>query len=59
MAQKTFTAAMREFFGDRPGASGAGAFLAEMKALSYEDKCYFHAEMLKIGMDVSAPQKTA
>lgn len=42
-----FTKAMKDFFGYQAG-KGASGFVAELKALSYEEKLKF-AEMLREG----------
>jgi hypothetical protein len=51
MEQKTFTKAVVDYFGKKPGQS-AGEFLQEIKALTAEDREYFRREFLKVGVEV-------
>lgn len=51
MAQKSLLAAMREYFGFRPG-QGLGDFSNEIKALTPDDRAYFEAEFKKAGYDI-------
>jgi hypothetical protein len=54
MAQKTFIAACREFFGFKPEQT-LNEFSAEIKQLSYHDKMELATEMRKVGIDVADP----
>jgi hypothetical protein len=47
---KGFMITMREVF-SRPGA-GMKDFMEEMKALTPEDKAWYHAELVKAGYDL-------
>jgi hypothetical protein len=49
--QVTFTKAIVEFFGKKPGQS-TGDFMAEIKALDDKDRAYFKAEFAKIGYEI-------
>jgi hypothetical protein len=51
MAQKSLLAALREYFGFRPG-EGLGDFSKEIKALAPADKAYFEVELGKVGYDI-------
>lgn len=42
MKQMTLTAALKDYFGYKPGQS-LGEFMIEIKALTDEDKAYFKA----------------
>jgi hypothetical protein len=53
MQQKTFTKAINEFFGKKPGQT-LMELQAEIKALTIEDREYFKREFLKIGIEVVA-----
>lgn len=52
--RKKFIAAMREFFGFRPG-TGLAEFSAEIKALSADDKLYFANSLRAVGIDCEDP----
>lgn len=52
--EKSFTIAMKEFFGYRPG-EGLAQFQAELKALTPEDKTYFYEGLKKAGVDCLPP----
>jgi hypothetical protein len=52
MIQMTFTKAIIEHFPKRPGQTG-GDYLAEIKALTPQDREYFKAEFAKIGIEVT------
>jgi hypothetical protein len=51
--QMTFVAAMRDYFGLKPGQAPA-SFLQEMKALTDNDKAWFRAELPKVGYEIVA-----
>jgi hypothetical protein len=51
MRTMTFTAAMNETFGRKPGQT-LGEFQQELKALGPEDREYFKREFLKVGIQV-------
>lgn len=51
MIQKSFTAAMLDYFGKKPGQSNT-EFLHEMKKLSDADKAYFAALLKGAGYDI-------
>jgi len=51
-----WTAAMKEFFGFRPG-KGATDFATEIKALTYEDKLEFFVMLKDSGVDCEPPTK--
>lgn len=51
MQQMTFTKAIVEFFGKKPGQSTTD-FMAEIKALTEADRAYFKAEFAKIGVEI-------
>lgn len=54
--QMSFAAAMKDYFGYRPMADGqtgnAASFMAELRALSDDDKAWFRAELPKVGYEV-------
>lgn len=52
--QKSFVISMLEFFGTLPGQTKT-QFASELKALSPEDKAYFHAGLAACGIDCAAP----
>lgn len=52
MTQKTFVTALKDFFGYKPGQT-AMEFVAEVKALSPDDRAYFKAEFAKIGIEIT------
>lgn len=59
MAQKSFIAACREYFGFKPGQS-LTEFGAEIKELSYEDKLELAEGMRKHGgIDVADPTQAS
>lgn len=51
MQQMTFTKAINEFFGKKPGQS-ISEFMLEIKALTPEDRDYFKREFAKIGYEI-------
>ena len=51
MAQMTFTKAINEFFGKKPGQT-LMELQAEIKALTPEDREYFKREFAKVGIEV-------
>ena len=53
MQQMTFTKALVEFFGKKPGQT-PGEFMLEIKALTPDDRAYFKREFLKVGIEVAA-----
>jgi hypothetical protein len=53
MKQMTFTAALVEFFGKKPGQT-PGEFLQEVKALTPTDRDYFKREFLKVGIEIAS-----
>lgn len=57
---KSFTAAMKEFFGSKPGSTSILDFAAELKALSHEEKVEFHKMLVEAGFNCDPPvQKTS
>lgn len=52
MIEQTFATAMRKFFGSLPGQS-LQDFMAELKKLDDNDRNYFRAEFLKIGIKIT------
>lgn len=52
MTKKTFVTAMKDHFGFKPGQT-LSQFSAEIKELSDEDRAYFKAEFLKIGVEIT------
>ena len=52
MEKQTFATAMRKFFGALPGES-LQDFMAELKKLDEDDRAYFRAEFLKIGIEIT------
>lgn len=53
-ASWSFTGAMLDFFGKKPGDTAMG-FQAELKALDPTDRAYFRAELTKVGYEVTPP----
>jgi hypothetical protein len=51
--QMTFAAAMKDYFGYHPG-TGAPQFMAELKALSPEDKLWFRENLPTVGYAITA-----
>lgn len=51
MIQSTFTKAILEFFGKKPGQT-LQDFQVELKALTSEDREYFKREFEKIGIQI-------
>lgn len=51
MKQMSLTAALKDYFGYKPGQS-LGDFMAEVKALTVEDKAYFIREFAKVGYQI-------
>lgn len=51
---KSFMGEMKRYFGCLPGQTIQG-FAAEMKALSYEEKLWFHAELIGQGIQCDPP----
>lgn len=47
----TFTKAILDFFGRKPGQS-SGELAAEIKALDDKDRAYFIREFAKIGIEI-------
>lgn len=58
MAQKSFIAACREFFGFKPGQT-LTEFGQEIKALSHADKVDIAAGLREVGIDVAEPVNPA
>ena len=54
----SFVSAMKSFFGFREG-QGLSDFTTELKALTDDDKRYFHAELNKAGIICDEPQFSA
>ena len=52
MIQMSFTKAIIETFPKRPGQTMAD-YMAEIKALTPQDRAYFKAEFAKIGIEVT------
>jgi hypothetical protein len=53
MKDAAYPVAMKEFFGARPGTKGtATEFMAELKALTDEDKEFFRKELASVGFKV-------
>lgn len=52
MKTMSLTAALRDYFGYKPG-QGLGDFMAEIKALTNDDKDYFKAEFVKVGYQIT------
>lgn len=53
MAEKTFVAAMKEFFGLKEGQT-LQEFAAELRSLSDTDRAYFTAELERVGYTITA-----
>lgn len=51
MIQKSFTAAMLDYFGKKPNQSNS-QFLAEIKELSPEDRAWFEANLPSVGYEI-------
>lgn len=51
MIQSTLTKALKEYFGFKPGQN-LTEFMAELKALTLEDREYFKREFVKVGYEV-------
>lgn len=51
MRQLTFVKALMEFFGRKEGQT-SGDLLAEIKALTPEDREWFAKEFLKVGIEI-------
>lgn len=51
MVQMTFTKALKEYFGFKPGQN-LTEFMGELKALTQDDREYFKREFLKVGIEV-------
>ena len=49
--KQTFAVACKQFFGLRPGTTTSD-FMAEMKALTPQDKLDLRAEFLKVGIEI-------
>jgi len=48
--EMSFPAAMKDYFGARPGTKGtAGEFMLELKALSDDDKNFFREALPSVG----------
>ena len=58
MAEKTFTAACREFFGLKPNQK-LTEFGQEIKALSYEDKLEIAKGLREVGINCADPVAAA
>ncbi|MGH6672971.1 MAG: hypothetical protein ACRECV_13495 [Xanthobacteraceae bacterium] len=56
--QMTFVAAMRDYFGLKPGQTPAD-FLREMKELGEEDKTSFKTELSNVGYEIVASKVAA
>lgn len=53
MKQMSLTAACKDYFGYKPGQT-LGEFMAEVKALTTEDRAYFKREFLVAGYEINA-----
>ena len=53
--RKSFTAALKDFFGFHPGQTLVG-FRDELKALTDKDKLELHAGLAAVGVDCEPPQ---
>ena len=51
MTQMTFTKAVNEFFGKKPGQT-LMELQAEIKSLTPEDREYFKREFVKVGIEI-------
>lgn len=51
MQQKSFTAAMLDYFGKKPGQSNSD-FLKEIKELTEADKAWFSANLPSVGYEI-------
>ena len=56
--KKSFTVAMKDFFGYKPG-EGLAQFQAELKALTPDDRQYFYEGLKKVGVDCLPPMVLA
>lgn len=54
----SFTAAMKAFFGFRPGR-GAGDFMSELKALTMEEKREYRGMLVCAGIECDPPTAKA
>jgi hypothetical protein len=55
MEEMPFAAAMKHYFGPRPGVEfTASNFMAELKALTAEDKLWFRQALATVGYAVKA-----
>lgn len=52
MKQMSFVAAVREYFGFKPGQTPM-EFMQEIKALTPDDRVYLANEFRKVGYDIS------
>ena len=52
-----FVAAMKDFFGNRPG-KGLMDFAAELKELTSEDRAYFKAGLEQVGYTITQAKAT-
>lgn len=52
MQQMTFTKAINDYFGKKPGQT-LMELQAEIKALTSEDREYFKREFLKVGIEIT------
>lgn len=48
----TYAAAMKDYFGYRPG-EGAAQFMGELKALSNEYKAWFRENLATVGYEIT------
>lgn len=53
MIQSSFTKAVKEYFGYKPGQNLAG-FMDEIKALTHDDREYFKREFVKVGYEITS-----
>lgn len=51
MKQMSLTAALKDYFGYKPGQT-LGDFVSEVKALTNDDKDYFKREFVKVGYQI-------
>ena len=52
MKQMTFVQAMKDFFGLRPGATGALDFMQEIKALDADERAWFRENLATVGYEI-------
>jgi hypothetical protein len=52
MTQASLTKALKEYFGFKPGQNLTD-FMAEIKALTTEDREYFKREFAKVGYEIT------